>query len=102
MVSITLKPELSFNALNMYLHWQGELMWPPPKISDPSPVKPAAKAVVEEKKEPDYFKNTLKDAFMYTAGLSSLLGEKCFYRIPKGAVSLLSNVSQQPWSEIYW
>jgi len=50
-------------------------MWPPPKISDPSPVKPAASAVAaQEKKEPDYFQNTLKDAFMYTTGLGSVLG----------------------------
>lgn len=54
---------------------KGELMWPPPKIADPSPVKPAASAAaLKEKEEPDYFKNTLKDAFMYTAGLSSMLG----------------------------
>ena len=53
-------------------------MWPPPKISDPSPVKPvAAAAAAVEVKEPNYFNNTLKDSLMYTTGLGSVLGMSC-------------------------
>ncbi len=53
------------------------MMWPPPAPTDPSPApaKAAAAAVVEEVKEPNYFNDTLKDAFMYTAGLGSVLGK---------------------------
>jgi len=50
----------------------GTMMWPPPQIADPSPVaKPKAEVAIVE---PNYFQDTLKDAFMYTAGLSTALG----------------------------
>jgi NAD(P) transhydrogenase len=52
---------------------EGNMMWPPPAIKDPSPqVKPKVVDVV--KVEPNYFADTLKDAFMYSAGLSTALG----------------------------
>ena len=55
---------------------EGEMMWPPPKIADPSPPpKPKTIAEMQKEVEPNYFGNTLKDAFMYTAGLSSMLGK---------------------------
>ena len=56
---------------------QGKLLWPPPAIKDPSPTVPAKgspTAVAAEVKEPNYFGNTLKDAFMYSAGLGGILG----------------------------
>ena len=53
-------------------------MWPPPAIKDPSPppsaVKAAAAAAVEVK-ERDYFSETLKDSFMYTTGLGTMIGK---------------------------
>jgi len=52
----------------------GELMWPPPAIKDPSPVVKPKQATEVVVKEPNYFGDTLKDAFMYTAGLSGALG----------------------------
>ncbi|KAK2193652.1 hypothetical protein NP493_9g04024 [Ridgeia piscesae] len=54
---------------------KGELLWPPPKIADPSPVASAQAAKVVEPPPPrNYFKETLTDAFMYTTGLSGILG----------------------------
>lgn len=62
---------------------KGELMWPPPKVADPSPVaqtKAAAKpdAKKEELKkvltDQDYFRKYLKDSFIYTSGLAGLIG----------------------------
>ena len=56
--------------------FQGELLWPPPKIADPTPVASAQAAKVVEPPPPrNYFKETLTDAFMYTAGLSGILGK---------------------------
>ena len=53
----------------------GEMMWPPPKIADPSP-PPRPKAVeAAQVAEPNYFQNTLTDASMYTAGLGGMVGE---------------------------
>ena len=59
---------------------KGELMWPPPKVADPSPAKPtaaaaAAKAKQEVKKvEVNYFNKYLKDSLTYTGGLGGLIG----------------------------
>ena len=53
---------------------EGEMMWPPPVIQDPSP--PAVKAQVElaPPPPPNYFAITMKDSLMYTAGLGGMLG----------------------------
>ncbi|XP_029650306.1 NAD(P) transhydrogenase, mitochondrial [Octopus sinensis] len=56
---------------------QGELMWPPPPPPAPvaaAPTAAAEKPAAVEPAPPNYFNNTLKDAFMYTAGLSSIIG----------------------------
>lgn len=56
---------------------KGKLLWPPPAIVDPSPKTPAKagpSALAAEKKEPNYFANTMKDSLMYTAGLGGVLG----------------------------
>ena len=54
---------------------EGEMMWPPPKIADPSPPpRPPTPSELKAAVEPNYFGNTLKDAGMYTAGLGSLVG----------------------------
>jgi len=56
---------------------EGKKLWPPPKISDPSPpaaAKPAAAAKKEEPKPVNYFREKLNDSLMYTAGLSTVLG----------------------------
>ena len=59
----------------MLLSPQGNMMWPPPAIKDPSPVvKPPTVKEIAAAKEPNYFGDTLKDAFMYTTGLSGALG----------------------------
>jgi NAD(P) transhydrogenase len=58
----------------------GELMWPPPKVAQPSPVaapksdaakKQAVKKVLTDQ---DYFQQYLKDSLKYTAGLGGLIG----------------------------
>jgi NAD(P) transhydrogenase len=59
---------------SILLH-DGKLLWPPPppKVLPTAPVKVAETA----KKEPlpiNHFQNTLKDASMYTGGLTGLLG----------------------------
>ena len=64
----------SFSKAKMPGDFQGELMWPPPAIKDPSPVVKPKQATEVVVKEPNYFGDTLKDAFMYTAGLSGALG----------------------------
>eukprot|EP00918_Siedleckia_nematoides_P064099 GHVU01139424.1.p1 GENE.GHVU01139424.1~~GHVU01139424.1.p1 ORF type:complete len:990 (-),score=156.81 GHVU01139424.1:1277-4246(-) len=53
----------------------GEMMWPPPKIADPSPPasKTAAKALQEEKPR-NYFNETLQDSFKYTTGMAGVVG----------------------------
>lgn len=62
---------------------EGELMWPPPKVANPSPAKVAAPPKSQAKKEEelkklltdgDYFRQYLKDSLIYTTGLSSLIG----------------------------
>ena len=53
----------------------GEMMWPPPKIADPSPPPRPKVAEAAAVAEPNYFMNTFKDASMYTAGLSGMVGE---------------------------
>ena len=60
---------------------KGELMWPPPKVADPSPVaqkvvaKKDAKAdAVKILTDKDYFQKYLKDSLFYTAGLTGLIG----------------------------
>jgi NAD(P) transhydrogenase len=60
---------------SIILH-EGKLMWPPPAIKDPSPPPSAVKAAAAAAppKERDYFSETLKDSFMYTTGLGSVLG----------------------------
>ncbi|ESN99542.1 hypothetical protein HELRODRAFT_113658 [Helobdella robusta] len=58
---------------------QGQLLWPPPVIVDPSPpaAKKPAEVVKKEEAPPNYFMNTLKESFMYTAGLGGILGLGC-------------------------
>lgn len=55
---------------------EGKKLWPPPKIADPSPPpsKATAAALKKEEAPRNYFRETLNDAFLYTAGLSSILG----------------------------
>ena len=59
---------------------KGELLWPPPKVSQPSPVAAAAApkkdAVKKEEKkvEINYFQKYLKDSLVYTGGLAGLIG----------------------------
>jgi NAD(P) transhydrogenase len=53
---------------------KGKLMWPPPALKEPPP-PPKPKSVAEVTAvEPNYFQDTLKDAFYYTAGLSGIVG----------------------------
>lgn len=64
----------------------GELLWPPPppKVapapptlpSAPEPVATDAKLAADKKeaKVPDYFRATLKDSLLYTAGLTGVVG----------------------------
>ncbi|EEC04253.1 NAD(P) transhydrogenase, putative [Ixodes scapularis] len=59
----------------------GELLWPPPPpkvvAAPPPPPTPLAAETKAAKKEvavPDYFKATLKDSFLYTAGLAGIVG----------------------------
>ena len=61
---------------SIILH-KGEMMWPPPKIVDPTPPasKVAAAAVEVIKEEPNYLNDKLKETFMYTAGLGGMLGK---------------------------
>ncbi|XP_064596861.1 NAD(P) transhydrogenase, mitochondrial-like [Liolophura sinensis] len=61
---------------SIILH-EGKMMWPPPPPAQ-APAAAAPTATEVAKKEPppppNYFAATLKDSFMYTAGLSSMLG----------------------------
>ena len=50
------------------------MMWPPPKPDVPPPAPAAKPAEIAPPPEPNYFANSLKDSFMYTAGLASILG----------------------------
>ena len=60
----------------------GELMWPPPKVANPSPVKAATPPPPKPKEaelkklmtDSDYFRQYLKDSLVYTTGLSGLIG----------------------------
>lgn len=59
----------------------GELLWPPPPPKvvaapppPPTPVAAVAKGVKKEAEVPDYFKATLKDSFLCTAGLAGIVG----------------------------
>jgi H+-translocating NAD(P) transhydrogenase len=57
--------------------YKGELYWPPPKVSTPSPVAAAPKKEVKietQKKPENYFQKYLKDSLKYTTGLSGLIG----------------------------
>ena len=52
------------------------MMWPPPQIVDPTPTAPKARAAAKvETVKPNYFQSALRDSFMYTAGLTGLLGQ---------------------------
>lgn len=66
---------------SIVLH-NGKLLWPPPppKVAPAPPppahpmeVKPAAPEAASEEL-PDYFKQTLKDALLYTGGLTGIVG----------------------------
>lgn len=50
------------------------MMWPPPAIADPSPPAVKPKAELAPPPPPNYFNIQLKDSLMYTAGLSTTLG----------------------------
>lgn len=52
------------------------MMWPPPKVEAPAPPAVQKKAELAPPPPPNYFQNTLKDAFMYTTGLGTLLGKE--------------------------
>lgn len=59
-------------------------MWPPPAPKvDPAQVAAAAAAAVvkEPPPPPNYFNITLKDSFMYTTGLTTVVGKLCFYML---------------------
>ncbi|XP_041974230.1 NAD(P) transhydrogenase, mitochondrial [Aricia agestis] len=52
----------------------GELLWPPPPPAvAPAPAKPTAAAVAQPE-PPNPFNETLKDTFLYSTGLASLIG----------------------------
>lgn len=55
---------------------KGDLIWPPPRpVVSAAPAKETAvKPVKAEPKEIDYFSTTLKDAFLYTTGLGTIVG----------------------------
>lgn len=53
---------------------EGEMMWPPPQIKDPSPPAQPPKEEVAPPPPPNYFNETMKDSLMYTSGLGSILG----------------------------
>ena len=57
---------------------KGELMWPPPKVVQPSPVaapKKDAKAAAAIKiKEENHLQNYFKDSLKYTVGLGTIVG----------------------------
>ena len=53
----------------------GELMWPPPAIKDPSPpTPPKSKKVAKEVVPVDMMKVRTQDAIMYSAGLGGIIG----------------------------
>jgi NAD(P) transhydrogenase len=56
---------------------KGELLWPPPKVAQPSPVATAKKETAKKeiaKVEINYFQKYLKDSLAYTTGLAGLIG----------------------------
>jgi len=56
---------------------EGKKLWPPPQITDPSPPaakKTSAAAAKKEEAPRNYFRETMNDSLMYTAGLSGILG----------------------------
>ena len=60
----------------MHSIYQGEKLWPPPRVEPPPP---AAPLVVTTTKEvvpvtPNYFRESLRDSTMYSVALCSVLG----------------------------
>ncbi len=57
---------------------KGELLWPPPKVAQPSPTPAAAKKEAAKKEvqkvEVNYFQKYLKDSLVYTGGLGGIVG----------------------------
>ncbi|CDW54789.1 NAD(P) transhydrogenase, mitochondrial [Trichuris trichiura] len=54
---------------------EGQMMWPPPKIEEPSPPPAAPKPVaVAPPPEPNYFMETMKKAGTYSAGFGTIIG----------------------------
>lgn len=70
--NVNLKDDVTRGSIILH---KGEMMWPPPKIADPSP-PPKPKVVTEavKPKPEDYYKSTLTDSLMYTGGLGTVLG----------------------------
>lgn len=68
---INLSDEVVRGSIVLY---EGQLMWPPPRpIAPPAPAAPVPAAAPKKAVEPvipNYFNNTLKDAALYTAGMS--------------------------------
>lgn len=59
---------------SIILH-EGKMMWPPPKVAQPSPAAPAAAPKeVAPPPPPNTFNITLKDSLTYTAGLGTVAG----------------------------
>ncbi|KAG6462078.1 hypothetical protein O3G_MSEX013045 [Manduca sexta] len=52
----------------------GELLWPPPPPPSMAPAQAAAKPTAVKAEPPNPFNETLKDAFLYSTGLASLIG----------------------------
>jgi len=75
--------EMSYCSCCYWCEWhvgvQGQKMWPPPVITDPSPpavaAKPASEVMKKEALPPNYFQLTLRDSATYTAGLGTVLGQ---------------------------
>lgn len=59
---------------SIVLH-NGTLTWPPPPLKEAAPPPPSTPAPIKVAPPvPDYYKETLKDSLLYTAGLGSLVG----------------------------
>ena len=61
----------------MHSIYQGEKLWPPPRVEPPPP--PPTPVVVTTTKEvvpvtPNYFRESLRDSTMYSVALCSVLG----------------------------
>lgn len=52
----------------------GELLWPPPPPPSMAPAHAAPKPTAVQPEPPNPFKDTLKDAFLYSTGMASLIG----------------------------